>query len=181
MSHPTSVKRFTGFCVLAPAVLILAMALMLSSATAGDKVHEFVGAKKCKMCHIKQFRSWKTTRMASAFEVLKPAAAAEAKKANGLDPDKDFTSDEDCLGCHTTGYGKPGGFVSVEETPDLVGVGCESCHGPGSEYLKPGLMTNKNKEHTFESVRQAGLVYPPTQETCQSQCHNEKSPFVPKD
>lgn len=142
---------------------------------------EFVSSKKCKMCHLKQYSSWEETKMARALEVLKPGQAVEAKKKQGLDPEADYTSDPECLQCHSTGYGKPGGFVSLEETPNLAGVGCESCHGPGSEYLKPELMSLKNKEHTLESVREAGLIYPVTEETCKSQCHNEKSPFVSKD
>ena len=39
-----------------------------------------------------------------------------------------------CVQCHVTGYGEPNGFVSVEKAPDLVNVGCESCHGA---RLKP--------------------------------------------
>ncbi len=62
---------------------------------------DFVGAKKCKMCHMKQFKSWETTKMAQAFELLKPGVAAEAKTAAGVDPNKDYTGDDSCLPCHT--------------------------------------------------------------------------------
>ena len=116
-------------------------------------------------------------------EVLRAApagAAAAAKKKANLDPQKDYTHDEKCLGCHTTGYGKPGGFVSLEKTPDLVGVQCESCHGPGSEYLKEGAMTLKNKEYKRADLLKLGLVAI-SAETCTGQCHNTKSPFVGKD
>ena len=44
------------------------------------------------------------------------------------------THDSECLACHTTGYGEPSGFESIETTPDLVGVQCEACHGPGEAH-----------------------------------------------
>lgn len=164
--------------------LLMTIAVLSVLAVTGDlkaDSPEFVGSKKCKMCHISQYNSWKGTKMALSFEVLKPGQAVEAKKAHGFDPQKDYTSDQECLSCHTTGFGQPGGYVDFEKTPDLAGVGCESCHGPGSEYLQTDLMSLKNKDHSLESVRAAGLIYPVGEESCKSQCHNEKSPFVSKD
>ncbi|MGH9367221.1 MAG: cytochrome c family protein [Thermoanaerobaculia bacterium] len=153
---------------------------LLLSAWAGARTPSYAGAKKCKMCHLKQFQTWEQTKMAKSFELLRTGVAAEAKKKANLDPQKDYTHDEKCLACHTTGYGKPGGFVSVEKTPELVGVQCESCHGPGSEYLKEGAMTLKNREYKRAEMVNLGLVLIDA-ETCTSQCHNNRSPFVGKD
>ncbi len=80
---------------------------------------KFVGAKKCRLCHLKEYKTWSATKHASNFDYLE-----EAEKA-----------DEDCVRCHTTGYGKAGGFVSVAETPGLTNTGCEACHGAGSEHI----------------------------------------------
>ena len=32
---------------------------------------DYIGVKKCKACHIKQYKSWKKTSMADSFENLK--------------------------------------------------------------------------------------------------------------
>jgi cytochrome c peroxidase len=91
------------------------------------------------------------------------------------------TSDEGTPGhCHVTGWGKPGGFTSLEETPDLAGVGCETCHGPGGTYLEPEYMSLKNKEYTKSDLVAVGLVGEITDAQCTS-CHNADSPFVGED
>ncbi|MFQ5663302.1 MAG: cytochrome c family protein [Terriglobia bacterium] len=155
------------------AILVLAVGGMaLLPKTAGA---QYLAAKRCRPCHLAQFKSWQQTRMAKAFELLKPGVSADAKRAHNLDPDKDYTSDPNCVSCHVTGYGQPGGFVSLEKTPTLAGVQCDACHGPGKAYLKPNLMSLKNKAYKRNDLVAAGMVIP-SAETCQS-CHNEKSPF----
>lgn len=139
----------------------------------------FVGPNACKGCHKEQYASWKKTRMANGFNVLRPGEKAKEKEMAGLDPDKDYTKDETCLPCHTTGYGLVGGFVSIEKTPEMAGVSCEACHGPGGSYVNT-VMDPKNPTFKTSSARQAGLVYPPTENVCR-ECHNDRSPFVGKD
>lgn len=158
-------------------IVAVAAALAILTVSVGAEEHAYIGANKCKKCHIKEHRSWSETKMANAFELLKPGERAEQKTAAGLDPNKDYTQDETCIKCHVTGWGKPGGFTSIEETPDLAGVGCEMCHGPGGTYTQDGYMTLQNKEYKLADLLAVGLVSPPTEETCK-QCHNEESPFV---
>ena len=136
----------------------------------------YVGSKKCKICHMKQYKSWAKTLMAQSFDLLKPGIRAEAKQKAGFDPGKDYTTDKTCIPCHTTGNGAPGGFTSIEETPDLAGVGCEVCHGAGEGYLRKGFMTLKNKAFKLDDIKAAGLIVP-DESTCTSLCHNEKNPF----
>ena len=145
-------------------------AFSMPGVAAGD----YVGAKRCRVCHMPQAKAWQETKMAKAFELLKPGVAAEAKQSHDLDPNKDYTTDAACVGCHSTGYGE-GGFESIAATPELAGVTCEACHGPGVNYLKPNLMSLSNKEYKRADLVAAGFVVP-TAETCQK-CHNEKSPF----
>lgn len=159
---------------------LVALTLLSVQPLAAEGGHAYVGSKNCRKCHIKEWKSWSETKMANAFDTLKPGERAEEKKAAGLDPEKDYTTDVTCIKCHVTGYGEPGGFVSVEETPDLVGVGCEMCHGPGGTYVQDGYMTLKNKEYKKEELVAVGLVDTITKAQCEG-CHNTESPFVGDD
>ena len=44
----------------------------------------------------------------------------------------------ECIRCHVTGHGRPGGFPArIPSDPlkhPMAGVGCESCHGPGKAH-----------------------------------------------
>jgi hypothetical protein len=158
-------------------LLLIALSILCvpQFAAAGD--YEYVGSKKCKMCHMKQYKSWEATTMATSFDNLKPGERAEAKTAAGLDPEKDYTTDTTCLPCHTTGYGEAGGFVDIATTPTLAGVGCETCHGPGGTYLADGYMTLKNKEYKKAELVAVGMVDSVQEAQCVG-CHNTESPFV---
>lgn len=148
---------------------------------------EYVGEKSCKKCHFSQHRSWKKTTMAKSMDTLKAGKAVEAKKKHGLDPDKDYTKDPSCLECHTTGYGKPGGYPAVvpgkEWTKEeaaraklMEGVQCESCHGPGS-LSNP--FKKDNEQYKKAELVKLGLVEPDAA-NCAT-CHNKKSPTVGDD
>ena len=126
---------------------------------------------------MKQYKAWKKTSMATSFENLKPGIKAEEKKKAGIDPDKDYTADKDCLRCHTTGYGKPGGFTSLAETPKLINVQCEGCHGPGGDFTK---IMKKDKKFKLADVKAAGLVVPNESENNCMECHGGDSPFNEK-
>lgn len=162
--------------------ILFVMALfVVTNANAGDA--KYIGVKKCKACHIKQYKAWKKTNMANSFENLKHAVKGEEKTKAGLDPNKDYTHDAKCLKCHTTGYGKAGGFTSIEETPKLANLQCEECHGPGSEYSKV-MKGNKKKwkteGYTSEELKKVGLVIPSEEEKGCKICHGEDSPFTEK-
>jgi hypothetical protein len=77
----------------------------------------------------------------------------------------------ECLQCHVTGYGEPANHF-VTARADSEGVGCESCHGPGSAYW-PKLKMSEIRAHKA-APEKYGLTIP-TKEVC-AKCHNEKSP-----
>lgn len=160
-------------------LLIVALIIMHSREGYEHKTDfRYVGPESCKKCHPKQGESWSKTRMAKSFEVLKPQVKIKEKKMAGLDPDVDYTRDKFCLQCHTTAFGLVGGFISIEKTPEMAGVTCEACHGPGGIYASE--IMEKNPSFDLEKARRVGLVYPPSDRICKS-CHNELSPFVGMD
>jgi len=86
---------------------------------------DYVGSDACQTCHASEFETWKASPHGHSIDSL-------AKKSKADDPD--------CLVCHTTAYGKTGGFppdAPIAEHPDLARVGCESCHGPGGDHVGP--------------------------------------------
>ena len=85
----------------------------------------YVGSKACMACHPKEYESYskysKKAHSSQSVKIMAPKLTPE--ELNG------------CFACHATGYGKPGGFVSFEKTPELADAGCEVCHGPGAEHV----------------------------------------------
>jgi hypothetical protein len=160
---------------------IFAVAFFWMSARGHEHTSQgrFVGPGTCKECHQEQYDSWEKTRMANTFAVLLPGEKVEEKQMVGLDPNTDYSREEVCLPCHTTGYGSVGGFSSIEETPHMAGVSCEACHGHGGTYAST-VMDPEDPAFRSSEARAAGLVYPPTQVVCQG-CHNASSPFVGMD
>jgi hypothetical protein len=130
--------------------------VVVSMVYAGD--FTYIGAKKCKMCHKgakkgEVFEKWEKSPHAKAFETLKTKGEDKNPK---------------CLECHVTGFNTGGYKVGDAKAAEFEGVGCESCHGPGSAYRKMSVM--KDRQKSIEN----GMVVP-NEETCKK-CHNEKSP-----
>ena len=93
------------------------------------KESPFVGAVSCKRCHEVNYRNWLKTKHAKASQTI----IASPKY-----------SQEECLICHSTGYGKMGEYATVEEIPFyLRGVQCEACHGEGKGHPGKGAIERK--------------------------------------
>ena len=122
------------------------------------EIQKYVGSEACKPCHQKEYKSFtKYAKKSISFEsiqrVKKGLTEEEIKK---------------CYFCHTTGYGKLGGFVSIEETPHLKNAGCEVCHGPGEIHVRTQRaqdtktnLTMKDCEECHISERVKAFRYKP--------------------
>jgi peroxiredoxin len=85
----------------------------------------YVGSQACQSCHAGEFDTWSKHPHANALASLQAKGAA---------------AKPECLTCHTTAFGRPGGFPKdgkADAHADLARVGCESCHGPGGDHVKP--------------------------------------------
>ncbi len=103
----------------------------------------YIGVDACTDCHDEERKVWDGTPHSHAYATL----------------EEDFKQyNLDCVSCHVTGYGKPGGST-VTHNAKLQAVQCEECHGPGSLHAKdPG--------------KKDLIVLAPKPESCVSQCHH---------
>ncbi|NQT81718.1 beta-propeller fold lactonase family protein, partial [bacterium] len=134
----------------------------------------FIGVRLCSQCHSEvekgdQFAIWVQSAHAEAYAGLATSRAWEAAAKAGLKGNPQ--SKLECLRCHVTGFGeKPSSFAESFEIEE--GVQCESCHGPGSDYSKESIMSDR------EAAVAARLVIP-DEKTCLG-CHNGECPASSK-
>ncbi len=80
--------------------------------------HGYAAASACVTCHTNEFTRWTYSDHARA-------AWTSLLKRNETD-------NVECVGCHTTGFGQPGGFgeLTSANLGRFKAVQCEACHGP---------------------------------------------------
>jgi hypothetical protein len=79
------------------------------------------GMTACCTCHAADCDTWNHSSHAHAWQSLTKSGAHV---------------DAYCQQCHTTGFGLPGGFVSVARSEMHASVSCESCHGPSEAHVQ---------------------------------------------
>jgi Cytochrome c554 and c-prime len=103
----------------------------------------YLGVEACSGCHAEERKVYEGTAHARAYATLQ----------------RDFKEyNLDCVSCHVTGYGKPGGST-VTHNERLQSVQCEVCHGPGALHAK-------------EPKKEGLITRVPAPETCVSECHH---------
>lgn len=152
-------------------IFVLAISISCTYSGAALAKPAYTGTTGCSSCHKISTLSWEMSVHAKAFDSLKPGVKTQEKVKGKFDPNKDYTKDKNCLNCHTTGYNEMGGFKDIASTPEMVGVGCESCHGPGSEYR---VLHDKKKNFTRAEAKAAGAVYGSLDSAVCTSCHVHK-------
>ncbi len=143
----------------------------------------YVGNDSCKNCHWDDYQHYLHSAKDGTLEPLKkpdeqPAPEDIVATAHGSRSNfaahieaQGHSWNPDCLRCHTTGYGEPGGFKSITATPDRVGIGCESCHGPRSEHVAWQLWDSGKRDGMSQAPPAFTPPGAPRSQTC-ARCHD---------
>ena len=107
----------------------------------------YVGMSSCGDCHNDAVEFWKKTVHANAWKTI-------------VDRGQQF--DYDCIGCHVTGWGKPGGS-NLAHNDTLRDVQCETCHGPASIHVAKG-----------GEEKPPAILRGPADDLCATQCHTHE-------
>lgn len=123
----------------------------------------YVGDSACARCHANIVQQLAATKHLQAYDDVKEKGQQRSAA---------------CLPCHVTGYNKAGGWniLKNSERPEMRGVHCESCHGPG-EYHVILRTTKKAPPDIASGGRNAVGLQPASKRTCLV-CHDE--PNSPK-
>lgn len=130
-------------------VAVLAVATRPTDARAAPQRvvdHDYIGAERCRACHAAEYAAMAKDPHAGAFEALGT---------------KD-RSDPRCLACHT--------LVPDDLSAGLLGVQCESCHGPGRHYSIDYVMRDAELAKLLSLAKV-------DEKTC-LRCHTESSPSL---
>ncbi len=158
-------------------VLVICLCLLLVNFPGSPEVlaggtpkrFNYIGVDLCLLCHKaeqlgNQYAVWSNTLHSKAFYTLQTPEAEEVAARQGI---KNPQCSPECLHCHSTAFA----FSKEKMAKDLRvedGVQCESCHGPGEEYMFTEVMED------LKEAKAKGLIIP-TEETCRK-CHNPESP-----
>ncbi|MBF0274543.1 MAG: cytochrome c family protein [Nitrospinae bacterium] len=135
----------------------------------------YLGNKGCN-CHKTESKDWQKSPHGKAFDSLfaDKRSRNQNKTLNklGIDYKKDYNEDEKCLKCHVVGYKQAGGYQDASSSENLQGVGCEMCHGAGSNYAD--IHEKKEATYTKAELKAAGELFPKNDPQVCLKCHDNK-------
>lgn len=130
-------------------VTMIATFLLSISLAPVAHTEQFIGAEQCGECHAKQLDAWKKTAHSRAYLKLNQAQRRDPR----------------CGACHNTATAS-----------GLLGVQCESCHGPGANYW------NKHGSRRASSRRIESRMWDAKKAEVCGHCHDavtlDGKPFV---
>ena len=125
--------------------------------------NHYAGSAACALCHSDAAEIWRNSRHANALKTLE----SSKEGINSKRPD--------CVRCHTVGLGQATGFRITSPNGNLSGVGCESCHGPGSEHIE---RASAGEAHPGSIVRKVAIGNPALCLRCHDPINDPKFDYV---
>lgn len=148
---------------------LLTILLVMVFVAFAHSQHTYIGVDKCKVCHKSeakgnQYGKWLESKHSKAYQSLTTPKANEiAGKAGITNP----SESEKCMSCHSP-YGQAVPALKAD------GIGCEACHGPGSDYKAMNIMKDRNL------AKQNGLIIYENEEAIKAhcmKCHKKDNPY----
>jgi hypothetical protein len=130
-------------------MLVVSLLFVFCTGSVLAQNNRYVGSDRCRTCHQRADLGdaqtiWEKSKHAQSYQTLLTQAAKDDAKAQGLKTTPEKSTE--CLICHVTGPFAPKSkfdrTFKIEE-----GIGCETCHGPGSGYRKKRIMTMLREEY----------------------------------
>jgi len=134
----------------------------------------YVGSDACRDCHSGAdgqggpYTAWANSRHHTAWstlttDVARGLAASREEYRDITDP----SQDDRCLMCHVTAAQNPYAVWTQGKRASDEGTGCEACHGPGSAYISPEIMSDREA-----FLANGGRI--PDELTCRA-CHRDET------
>ncbi len=126
-------------------IATLAIGFALAASFSSERRNPtWIGASGCGSCHASRASGsaqidWQAGPHSDAYRTLSSERARDALDETG--------ALNSCLPCHSTISHEPVG--EEQKRIQLEGVGCERCHGPGSEYSESAVMRREGGMKAF--------------------------------
>ena len=152
--------------------------------------NKFVGSEACIDCHDEEYEIWEDgaegdggPHFIATDDIVNPPNH-RGHIARHHDPE--------CISCHATGwhpqdfYPYETGFINPKKQANLVGNGCENCHGPGSAHVALREAEGKGKQWAKDildkDLKSVRLTLKEAENGHCGQCHDaDNSPDFLKD
>lgn len=133
---------------------------------ASTEATHYLGVQACTECHYGSqngftYSKWRDSRHALAYASLATPKAREI--AAEWNVTEDPRQSAACLKCHATAHSSPA--PTAESYTDFEGVGCEACHGSGSQHAAAA-------EHEVDGPQKLVGLRTVNRETCLA-CHGD--------
>lgn len=141
---------------------------------------KFVGSFACADCHDEEFAIWEDGVNGEG------GPHEEATRSLEKNPNDDRVwvqrhFDPECISCHVTGWNAQNyypyktGFMDLTND-ELVGNGCENCHGPGSAHVEIEELAAKGQQvdpvERIQRTREMYLSITEARATACKECHD---------